>query len=60
MDGGAGTELEVATVRGPRAPSDLEVLDCVSAIYSHGVDQIQYKTAILQFIGDLWLLHAKN
>lgn len=53
-------ELEVATLRGHRAPSDLELLGCVSAIYNHGVDPIQHKTSLLQFIGNLWLLHTKN
>lgn len=60
MDRGAGMELEVATLRAHRAPSDLQVLGCVSAIYSHGVDPVQYKTSILQFIANLWLLHTKN
>lgn len=50
----------MATLRGHRAPSDLKVLVCVSAIYSHGVDPMQYKTSILQFIGNLWLLHTRN
>lgn len=47
-------------LRSHRVPSDLEVLGCVSAIYSHGVDPIQHKRSVLQFIGNLWLLYTKN